>query len=143
MTSKAFALWLGERRANHPDMYGRQKYIYVDNYVGHNTFPKAETTLLHLNAIVWNLPPNSTHLCQPCDSFVISKIKDAWTKRWKQSKLQLIINNKWMDDGLEGSSRALKNPKKPYFFQLAADVMKDVNVQCDKSKISYARKEMT
>jgi hypothetical protein len=37
MTSKVFALYLDERRANHPDMYGRQKCVYVDNYVGQNT----------------------------------------------------------------------------------------------------------
>jgi hypothetical protein len=30
-----------------------------------------------------------------------------------------MIDNKWMDVGLKGSSRALKNPRKPYFLQLA------------------------
>jgi hypothetical protein len=34
-----------------------------------------EATLLHLNAIVPNLPSNSTHLCQLCDLFAILKIK--------------------------------------------------------------------
>jgi hypothetical protein len=47
-----------------------------------------------------------------------------------------------LDDGLGGSSGALKNPKKPYFLQLAADAIWDVNVQCDKNGISYAKKAM-
>jgi hypothetical protein len=66
----------------------------MNNYANHNTSPKIEATLLHLNATIWKLPPNITHLCLPCDLFVISKIKDAWTKRWEQKKLQLIIDKK-------------------------------------------------
>jgi hypothetical protein len=56
----------------------------VDNYSVHNTTLEIETTLLHLNATIWKLPPNSTHLCQLCDLFVVSKIKDAWTIHWEQ-----------------------------------------------------------
>jgi hypothetical protein len=80
MTSKVFVLWLGERHANHHDMYRLQKYIYVDNYAGHNKSPEVEAALLHLNATVRNLSSNSTHLYQPYGLFIISKINDAWTK---------------------------------------------------------------
>jgi hypothetical protein len=55
-------------------MYICQNYIYVDNYAAYNKSPEVEATLWHLNATVRNLPPNSTHLCQPCDLFVISKM---------------------------------------------------------------------
>jgi hypothetical protein len=40
-----------------------------------------------------------------------------------------------MDDGSE-------NPRKPYFFQLAVDALRDVNAQRNKNIISYARKAM-
>jgi hypothetical protein len=86
MTFEVFALWLDESTNLH-NMYKRQKYIYVDNYVGHNTSLKAEASLLHLNVIVWNVLPNSTHLCQLSNLCVILKIRDAWTKCWKQKKL--------------------------------------------------------
>jgi hypothetical protein len=131
-----------ERHANHHDVYGCQKYINMGNYVGHDTFPKAKTTLLHLNATIRNLPFNSTYLWQPYDLFVISKIEDTWTKQWEQKNLQLIIDNKWMDDGLGGSFGALRNPIKPYFLQLVAIVVRDTNAQRDKNEISYARKTM-
>jgi hypothetical protein len=45
-----------------------------------------------------------------------------------------------MDDGLRSSSRALKNPGKPYFLQLAVDAVRDVNVQHDKHGMSHAKK---
>ena len=40
-----------------------------------------------------------------------------------------------MDDGSE-------NPRKPYFLQLGVDALRDVNAQCNKNIISYARKAM-
>lgn len=89
-------------------------YLY-GQYAGHNTSPEVEANCCIWNATGQNLPSNSTHLCQPCDPFVILKIKDAWTKRWEQKKLQLIIDNKWMDDGLEDSFEALRIPEKSYF----------------------------
>jgi hypothetical protein len=49
----------------------------MNNYAGHNTSSETEAALLYLNATVWNLPPNLTHLSQPCDLFVITKIKDT------------------------------------------------------------------
>ncbi|KAL3695584.1 hypothetical protein R1sor_009660 [Riccia sorocarpa] len=83
-----------------------------------------------------------THLVQPADSFVISKIKDAWTKRWELKKMELIKNSEWQGDGTRGTSGALKNPGKRYFLQLAADSVADVNSQRDANGISYARKAM-
>lgn len=101
-----------------------------------------KATLLHLDATVWNLPSNSIQICQLCDMFVILMIKNACTKSWVKKKLHLIIDNEWMDDGLWGSSGALRNPRKPYFLQLAANAIKDVTIQRDKNGISYIRKAM-
>ena len=56
--------------------------------------------------------------------------------------MQLIIDNEWQGNGLAGSSGALENPSKPYFFQLTANVVRDVNAQRDRNGISFARKAM-
>ncbi|ETM02331.1 hypothetical protein L917_01187, partial [Phytophthora nicotianae] len=79
-------------------------------------------------------PPNATDLCQPADSFVISKIKDAWKAKWNEKKLEFIRDNRWQnkirkDDSWSGK---LQNPGKRFFLQLAADAVKAVNLQNDK-----------
>ena len=56
--------------------------------------------------------------------------------------MQLVIDNKWIDDGLEGSSGVLRNPRKPYFFQFIADAIRDINAQHDMNGILYAWKAM-
>ena len=89
-------------------------------------------------------PPCSTHLCQPADSFVISKIKDAWTRRWEAKKIELIRNDSWQNlprrDGQW--SGKLTNPGKSFFLQLVADAVNDVNSMVDHRNISHARKAM-
>jgi hypothetical protein len=49
------------------------------------------------NTILRYFPPCSTHLYQPVDTFIISKIKDAWTKRWEAKKIKLIQTNAWQN----------------------------------------------
>ncbi|ETN13348.1 hypothetical protein PPTG_22340 [Phytophthora nicotianae INRA-310] len=40
-------------------------------------------------------PP--TDLCQPADSFVISKIKDAWKVKWNEKKTELTKASCWQN----------------------------------------------
>jgi hypothetical protein len=47
--------------------------------------------------------------------------------------LLLIIDNKWMDDGLGSSFGALRNLGKPYFLQFSANIIRDINAQHDKN----------
>ena len=84
----------------------------------------------------YHFPANTTDLNQPCDSFVIQKLKDAWRKRWDAYKLEHINANAWNRSGL------LPNPGNAYFLRLAADVVRDVNDQRDENGITYARKAM-
>lgn len=82
-------------------------------------------------------------MTQPYDSFVISKIKDAWTRRWEAKKLELMQGGQWQGNGGEGTSRMLRNPRKCYFLELVVASVCDVNFQVDKKHgISYARKAM-
>ncbi|RHY02925.1 hypothetical protein DYB36_008092 [Aphanomyces astaci] len=86
----------------------------------------------------------SYHTVQPADSFVISKIKDEWTRRWDIKKLELIQSNEWSNNvRVEGGwSGKLKNSGKTYFLQLAADCVRAVNSMRDNAGLTYARKAM-
>ena len=66
------------------------KTIWLDNYSGHSMTPRLAAILAAKNIVFKFLPPCSTHLCQPADTFLISKIKDAWTRRWEAKKIELI-----------------------------------------------------
>ncbi|KAL3698368.1 hypothetical protein R1sor_012444 [Riccia sorocarpa] len=121
ITSACIAQYYREHRVNRPDSDGRSIILWLDNAPGHNQTPEIEQALRDIKYEVRQFPENNTHLVQPADSFVISKIKDAWTKRWELKKMELIKNSEWQGDGTRGTSGALKNPGKRYFLQLAAD----------------------
>ena len=97
MDQNLFANFFEEPRAFQPDLHGRTKLIWVDNCIGHNLTPRLQGVLQAKQSILRYLPPCLTHLCQPIDTFIISKIKDAWTKRWKEKKTKLIATNAWQN----------------------------------------------
>ncbi|KAL3678328.1 hypothetical protein R1sor_021284 [Riccia sorocarpa] len=70
-----FPQWCKENRVITRDRADCTRIIYMDNCSCHNETPELTAALQNINAIIRKLPPNSTHLCQPCDSFVIEKIK--------------------------------------------------------------------
>jgi hypothetical protein len=144
MDRTVFPQWLMERRAYQPDLYGRTKTVFLDNCGGHNSTPDLEAALDRTRTKLAFLPPCSTDLCQTADSFVISKIKDAWTSRWEQKKMELIDENAWSNASRKGSagSGKLRNPGKKFFLRLAADAVRDVNLQRDSNGLTYARKAM-
>ena len=89
-------------------------------------------------------PPCATDLVQPADSFVISKIKDEWTRLWEIEKMRLIQEGQWSNtvrsDG--AWSGKLKNPGNTFFLRLAAKAVRNVNGMRDYNVITYARKAM-
>jgi DDE superfamily endonuclease len=117
----------------------------MDNYNGHSLTDEASNLLARMNMEIRYFPKNATHLVQPADSFVISKIKDAWTRRWEQKKIDMIRDECWQNNvrGDGGWSGALSNPGKNFYLQLAADAVNDVNKQRTKTKDwTYAHKAM-
>lgn len=128
--------WLQEPRVIMPLSGNRLRYLFIDNCSGHildeNILAAAEVLRTTINYFF----PNATDLIQPCDSFIIQKIKDAWRKRWDEHKLSLLRNNAWTEGG------RLPNPGKAFFLRLAAASVADVNAQRDENGISYARKAM-
>jgi len=90
MDGDTFVKWLSEKRAISKDLFGRQRVLYVDNCSGHNSNARRQAALATIKHEMRKLPKNATDLVQPADSFVISKIKDAWKRRWDQYKAGLI-----------------------------------------------------
>ena len=144
MDHQVFVQWLEEKRANPPDKYGRRKVIFMDNCSGHNDTNESVAALAKLNAEIRKLPANATDLCQPADSFIISKIKDVWRREWERKKIDMIKDGLWSNE-IRGDgqwSGKLKNPGKRYFLKLAAQAVAEVNEQRDELGMSYARKAM-
>src|SRR4051812_17362333 len=85
--------WLSKPRVISKDIKNHHRIIYMDNCGGHNETPELNTALEELHASIQKLPPNSTHLCQPCDAWPIQKIKQEWTTLWEAEKLKQITAN--------------------------------------------------
>jgi hypothetical protein len=90
MDQALFPEFFSEPCAFQPDLHGRTKVVWVDNCSSHRITPRLTTMLPEKQTILKFLPPCCIHLCQPTNTFIISKIKDAWTRRWEIKKTQLI-----------------------------------------------------
>ena len=139
-----FPEYFAEPRAFQADVQQRSKVVWVDNCTSHFLTPRLRTILAEKQTSLRYLPPCATHLCQPADTFVISKIKDAWTSRWEAKKIELIQAGAWQNTSRGNGqwSGRLNNPGKRYFLQLAADSIEAVNQEMDCDNMSYARKAM-
>jgi DDE superfamily endonuclease len=140
MDRKVMAEYFGEHRAIRPLAQGAQRILFMDNCGGHGETSDSVAALSRIRTTVRFLPPNSTHLTQPCDSFLIQKIKAEWRRRWDEEKLKMIEKGMWKDG--PNSSGKLINPGKKHFLQLAADCVKSVNSMKDGSGLSWSRNAM-
>jgi len=84
-------------RAYQVDLHQCMKIIWLDNCSGYIVTSRLAAVLATKNTVFKFLPPCSTHLCQPADKFLISKIKDAWRRRWEAKKFELIQQNAWQN----------------------------------------------
>jgi DDE superfamily endonuclease len=115
----------------------------LDNCGGQNMTAALIRELSAKNVELRFLPPNATHLCQPAESFVISKIKDAWTKRW-ELHMKMIHDVNWANNiRKDGAwSGKIMNPGKEFFLGLTADAVGDVNAMRDENGLKYSLKAM-
>jgi hypothetical protein len=95
MDQALFPEYFTESCAFQPDLHGLTKVIWVDNYSSHRITPRLTTVLIEKQTVLRFLPPCYTHLCQPVDTFIISKIKDAWTRHWERKKTEMIQVDAW------------------------------------------------
>jgi hypothetical protein len=100
--------------------------------------PELEAILTSKNTKLCYFPPCFIHLYQPADTFIISKFKDSWTRRWEAKKTELIQTNAWQDQArVDGQwSWKLINPGKCFFLELTALCIDDVNKEVDDDNIS-------
>ena len=101
MDNRVFREWLSEPRAIKADTYGRKRVIFVNNCTGQNDTDGFKACLARVNTEFRKLPANATDLIQPADSFVISKLKDAWRKRWDEYKVGMMNRGEWMRIGAD------------------------------------------
>ena len=81
MDQTLFAEFFEDPWAFQADIHGRRKLVWVDNCTSHNITPRLTVVLEASQSALKYLPPCSTHLCQLADTFIISKVKDTWTRR--------------------------------------------------------------
>jgi hypothetical protein len=144
MDQSIFLEYFNEPRALQTDVQQCTKVVWLDNCSSHSLTPRLTTVLTGKNTILRYLPPCSTHLCQPTDTFIISKIKDAWTKRWEAKKIEFIQTNAWQNTACTDGqwSGKLINHGKRFFLQLTVDSVEDVNKEVNCNNMFYARKAM-
>jgi hypothetical protein len=90
MDQALFPEYFLKPRAFQPDLHRRINFIWIDNCSNHRITPRLTIVLTEKQIVLRFLPPCCTHLCQSADTFIISKIKDAWTERWEIKKTELI-----------------------------------------------------
>jgi hypothetical protein len=76
-------------------------------------------------------------LTQPCDSFILQKLKDESRRRWELEKLEMINDGEWKNG--PRSSGKLKNPDKRFFLSMFADSIRAVSQKRDYSVETFAR----
>jgi DDE superfamily endonuclease len=108
MDQRVMTEYLCDPRAIRRDSEGRQRVLFLDNCGGHNSTEDSESALAKIKTVVRFFPKNSTQLTQPADSFVIQKIKAAWS-RWDKKKLEMIQNGEWKNGAVPASGK-LNNP---------------------------------
>lgn len=99
MTANVLTKYFLEARVSWPHSQGHTTVQFMDNASGHKVLHKTTLQLNRTCTELCHFPPNSTHLTQPCDFFVISKIKDAWMRRWEEKKLELLRVDDWQGVG--------------------------------------------
>ncbi len=96
----------------------------MDNFNSHHNDGNGNmhAALESSSATLCYLVAAATDKIQPCDSFVISKIKDAWMEIWDDYKFKAIKDGLWR----EGSG-VLQNPGKSFFLHMAVEAVRWVN----------------
>lgn len=98
---------------------------------------ETQNALANINTVVRKLPPNTTHVCQPLDNFIIKVFKDLWMKAWDREKKRRIENGDF-----RSQSGRINRPHRHFFMNLARSCVDSINIMVDKNGISLCRKAM-
>jgi hypothetical protein len=145
MNKKLFETFLGESRIwGADDPNGKVKHVWADNVASHNGSIGASGGRKNIEKR--SLPANTTHLCQPCDQFVIAKFKEMYKELFDDYVLSAvedgIFQQKVQADGTMKGSGKIKNPGKSFVLKLLSKVLIELNEKKDKDGMSWAQKAM-
>ena len=99
--------------------------------------PDTLAALSEIRTYMRKLPANSTHLCQPLDSFIIKCFKGPWRDEWEKERKRLIENNQFSID-----SGKLLHLTREWYMRLALDCVQKINQKQDENGLSFPRKAM-
>lgn len=137
MDQALFVQWLREPRAICPLSSDRHRILFLDNCSGHTLTQKVLNALNEIRTTIRYLPPNTTHLCQPLDSFLIQKFKQIWRNKWDAEKLRLCKEQEFSP-----ASGKIRHPTRHCYMRTAVECVQDINNMTDEDGISYTRKCM-
>lgn len=60
-----------------------QRVLYMVDCSSNTNGSDVQACLPRIQTTLREPPPNSTHLVQPADSFIIQKIMEAWKQKWE------------------------------------------------------------
>lgn len=121
------------------------KNVLCENSTSHNLSSALTIVFTRKTTPLCYLPPCTTHLIQLINQFLIVKIRDAWTYRWEQKKLELFATREWQNDPQvreRGCLGKLRNLGKYYLLGIGANVVCNINKKIDEQGMSYAKKTM-
>lgn len=107
--------------------------MFVDICSGHNENEGLGRCLKDINTDIRKLTSNATDIVQPADSFIISKIKDVWRREWdilKAGDFAWFLDGQWTGFQLKAAKY-----REVFFLKLAANAVREVNMQRDKNGI--------
>ena len=126
------------------DPNGPVKHVWFDGVQSHNgdMGPDAASKKIERH----HLPPNTTHICQPCDQFVIAQIKSLYKEYFDDYVIQAVEDGLFQQKvevtgNIKGSGK-LRNPGKKFILMLLAKVIAEVNTKIDENGYNWARKAM-
>lgn len=76
---------------------GRCRILYVNNCDGHNSSSSLKDAFHSANTELSYFPVNTTHLLQPCDSFVIQKNEKLLEETLERFKMGMVQKSMWQD----------------------------------------------
>ena len=109
MDMRVMPEWLSENRVISALPNGRRRVLLLDNCSGHNNTNALDIAIQKTRTCIRYFPASATHPIQPFDSFVIQKIKSAWSTWWETFKMEMVRKNMWKD-----KSGRLLNPGKSF-----------------------------
>lgn len=112
----------------------QERILFVDNCSGHRLTPKVSESLNQIRTSLRYIPANSTHLCQPLDSFLIKIFKNTWRRKWDSEKMRCCE-----EQYISQISIKFKHRSFHWYLRSAVESPNEINAMTDENGISYAK----